>query len=122
MKRAYALIAATWLGLTVGAPAHANGLDFTLNNATGYDIKAVYVDPTSSDTWTDDVMGADILPDGGGVNIHFTGEADSCKWDLKVEWTEDYKPTVWSGLNLCNISEVTLKYNRNTDETTAYTK
>lgn len=122
MKRGYALVAACWIGLMASLPAQANELDFTLNNATGYDIQAVYVDPTSSDTWTDDVMGPDILADGSGVNIHFTGDADSCKWDLKVEWTGDYDPSVWTGLNLCNISEVTLKYNRDTDVTTAYTK
>ncbi|OIQ69511.1 hypothetical protein GALL_488870 [mine drainage metagenome] len=122
MKIVYGVAAAIWLGVVASAPAFANGLDFSLKNATGYDIKAVFVDPSASDTWTDDVMGADILADGDKVDISFTGDEGTCKWDLKVEWTEDYKPTVWHGLNLCNISTVTLKYNRDTDVTTAVTE
>jgi hypothetical protein len=97
----------------------ANGLDITLINDTGYDINAVFLDPNSSNVWTDDVMTDDTLPDQTSVFINFVGEHDSCIWDLKVEWSEDYPPNIWVGLNLCSISEVTLKYNRDTDETTA---
>ena len=102
--------------------AVAGGLDFSLDNETGYDIKAVYIDPNSSNVWTDDVMGSDILANGTAVNITFAEGQDACKWDLKVEWTEDYAPTVWTKLNLCDISKVTLKYNRDTNETTALTE
>jgi hypothetical protein len=121
-KTRYALIAALSIGLSAGSAAFARNLDFKLINDTGYDIHAVYVDPNKSELWTDDVMEHDILPDGSSVFINFTGDADTCIWDLMVEWIEDYDSTVWYNLNLCDISEVTLKYNRNTDETTAFTK
>lgn len=100
----------------------ASGLDFTLVNATGYDILAVFIDPNSSNVWTDDIMGADILEHGEAVDISFAQGQDTCIWDLQVEWTEDYPPTVWYDFNLCDISEITLEYNRETDETIAYTK
>lgn len=105
--------------LALSHAAHANGLNFVLVNDTGYDIAMVFLDPNASNVWTDDVMDDDILPDGSSVTINFVGEFDSCVWDLKVEWTEDYDATFWQGLNLCSISEVTLQYNPDTDVTSA---
>lgn len=108
--------------LAFAQAAQANGLNFTLINDTGYDIAMVFLDPNASNVWTDDVLDEDILPDGSGVTINFVGDFDSCVWDLKVEWTEDYDATYWQGLNLCNISEVTLQYDQNSDVTTAFVK
>jgi hypothetical protein len=115
-------LTATAFFCIISSSALANGLDFSLINATGYDIRAVFVDANSSSVWTDDIMGADILADGGAVDISFAPGQDTCMWDLKVEWTEEYEATVWYELNLCDISEVTLEYNRETNETIAFTK
>lgn len=99
--------------------ALASGLDFKLVNATGYDIKAIYVDPTSADTWSGNILNSPKLVDGDFAEVTFEGDPDSCKWDIKVDWVGDYEPTAWQGLNLCNISEITLKYDSEADETTA---
>ena len=120
MKSTICLALALSFGL--GNAALAGGLDFTIDNETGYDIKAIFVDPNSSNVWTDDIMGSDILENGYEVDVNFEKGQDTCTWDLRVEWTEDYPATVWSGLNLCDISKVTLKYNRDTDVTTAVTE
>ena len=110
------------LSCCLGTSAIASGLDFTIDNETGYDIRAVYIDANASNVWTEDVMGRDILEDGAAVDITFDEGQDSCMWDVKVDWTEDYPATVWSNLNLCDISKLTLKYNRDTDVTTAFTE
>ncbi len=100
--------------------AMATGLDFELKNATGYDIEAIYVDPSDSDNWSGNILhNDDELADGATASVTFEGDPESCKWDLKVDWVGDYEPTVWHDLNLCKISKITLKYNRKTDETTA---
>jgi hypothetical protein len=119
--RRLALIAASLLALSLPAQADT-GLDFKLTNATGYDIDNVYVDEGGKGNWIEVDMGENALEDGSTVEISFTGDPDACKWDLRVEWSEDYPDTLWQGLNLCNISEVTLKYDRDKDETTAFTK
>ena len=106
----------------IGTGVLASELEFTLVNQTGYDIGAVYIDPNSSSVWTDDIMGADILADGEAVQINFSPELDNCIWDLKVDWIEDYQAAVWVQLNLCDISEVTLEYNMEANETIAYTE
>ena len=113
------LTAVAALAIIAAAPALAGGLDFKLSNATGYDIQAVQVGPSNSEQWVDVNMGEDILGDGATVEISFTGDPESCKWDLKVDWAEDYPPTLWKEVNLCNVSAITLKYNRETDETIA---
>lgn len=100
-------------------PAVASGLDFKLVNATGYDIQAIYVDPTASNSWSANILQSPELADGDFATVTFEGDPDSCKWDIKVDWVGDYEPTAWQGLNLCKISEITLKYDSDTDETTA---
>jgi hypothetical protein len=114
-----------WITIVLGAltlgsgSAIASGLDFKLINATGYNIQAIYVDPTGSDAWSSNILGSPELADGEFATVTFEGDPDSCKWDIKVDWVGDYASTAWQGLNLCKISEITLKYDSDTDETTA---
>jgi hypothetical protein len=49
--------------------------DFTLHNDTGKVIKEIYVGPTSSEEWGDDVMGKEVVPDGSSVHITFHPKA-----------------------------------------------
>lgn len=116
------LLLPTALLSCIGTSVFASELDFTLVNQTGYHIRAIYIDPNSSSVWTDDIMGTDILADGEAVQINFSPEIDSCIWDLKVDWMEDYQAAVWVQLDLCDISEVTLEYNMEANETIAYTE
>jgi len=118
IKTAFILLSATF----VAPSALASGLDFKLINDTGYAIGAVYVDPVSSDTWSDNILDEDELGDGTSADVTFSGDPDSCKWDIKVDWVGEYEPVVWKDLNLCNISEITLQYDRESDETTAVVK
>ena len=93
--------------------------DFNLVNKTGYQLKAVYVSPSASSDWEDDVLGKDVLDDGESVEIKFHRANTTCNWDLKVIYTDDGSSAVWQGLDLCQISKVTIKYNRQTDTTSA---
>lgn len=115
---ALAILAASFMA----TPALASGLDFKLINDTGYAIGKVYVDPASSDSWSDNILDVDELGDGASADVTFSGDPDSCKWDIKVDWVGDYEPVVWKDLNLCNISEITLQYDQEKDETTAVVK
>ena len=114
----FALAASFILAVT---PAVAGDQDFTLANATGYTIEQVYVSPTKSDDWEEDVMGADVLGDGEEVDILFAPGQGACNHDLMVIY-DDGERAVWSPLNLCEISSVTLYYNRRTGETWAETE
>jgi hypothetical protein len=99
--------------------ALAGDQDFVIVNKTGYDISEVYVSPAKSANWEEDILGRDILPEGDRTEITFSRSEDPCRWDLKVVYADDDSSAEWGALNLCEISVVTLKYNRAKDETSA---
>ena len=46
-------------------------------NSTGYDIKELYVSPTSHDDWYDDLLNGQTVREGGSVNITIPDYEDS---------------------------------------------
>jgi hypothetical protein len=94
--------------------------DFALVNATGYAISELYVAPSKTSDWQEDVLGQDVLGDGERANITFSKSADTCHWDLKVVYYDDNTSAEWLGVNLCELSAVTIKYNADSGETSAY--
>jgi len=112
-----------FVALGLGHSASAQGKqDFTLANATGYVISHVYVSPTNENSWGDDILGKDTLDDEEVVPIHFARKERSCKWDLRVTYEDDGSSVVWRGFDLCDISKITIKYNRKSDTTSAATE
>jgi len=114
--------AAFALGLlaVAGTPALAGEQDFSLINATGYDISEFYVAPSESADWQEDVLGQDVLVDGQQANISFSRDTDTCAWDLKVVYSDDNSSAEWRGVDLCTLSVVTIKYDADSGETSAY--
>ena len=93
--------------------------DFRLVNKTGYEIKHVYVSPSKSDDWEEDVLGKDTLDDGESWNIKFSRSVRTCKWDLKVIYADDDSSAVWHDIDLCEIERITIRYNKKSDTTSA---
>lgn len=112
-----ALVASGAWGASV---ARAGDQDFALVNATGYEIGELYVAPSKSSDWQEDVLGQDALADGQQANINFSRDEETCLWDLKVVYSEDNSSAEWGGVNLCDLSVVTIKYDAESGETSAY--
>lgn len=85
----------------------AGDQDFTLVNQTGLSIVELYVSPSDTDNWEEDVLGVDILEDEQRCRVTFHRDEDSCMWDLMIV-DEDEDEVVWNGVNLCEVSSVTL--------------
>jgi len=103
----------------VTSPAFAEGKqDFDLVNRTGYTIDKVFVAPSSSDDCQNDVLGRDVLDDRESVHIRFNRAARTCKWDLKVVYS-DAETAEWTEFDLCEVSKITIRYNRQSGETSA---
>jgi hypothetical protein len=99
--------------------ASAAPQDFELANTTGYELKSLYISPTSSNDWAEDVLGQDTLANGASLKIHFPGgRGETCEWDLKVTYQDDSSHE-WSNVNLCEITTVTISYDEGTHETSA---
>ncbi|WP_448189219.1 hypothetical protein [Azospirillum sp. sgz301742] len=100
------------------SPAFAGQQDFEVVNKTGYPIKHLYVSEGHSESWAEDVLGRDVLNDAESFELAFAKGEKTCKWDMKVVY-DDGEAAVWHDLNLCQISKLTLKWNKSTGVTTA---
>lgn len=115
------LYALPLLMLSFAQPAAAEGAkqDFALINKTGYELKELYVSPSKAGDWQEDILGQGTLGDGERVNIHFSPKVQTCKWDLKVVYTEDSSSAVWNEINLCDVDKITIHYDKDRDVTRA---
>ncbi len=111
IKFAILACALTAVSLTssVAASSQRRVLDFTLVNSTKYTIVELYVSPANDDKWGEDVLGKDVLKPGEEVEITFSRGESTCMWDMKIV-DEDKDEVEWEKFNLCEASEITLKY------------
>src|SRR5436309_9662187 len=98
--------------IATNAGAELN-LDFALVNKTGYDIAALYIGPSSNKEWTEDmeVLHGRVFADESALDITFSPKARAERWDIMVEWKDEYENTQWLNLKLTEINKVTLTYN-----------
>lgn len=110
MPKKFAAITVFALVLLAGARIAAAGTqDFTLVNQTGVDIAELYIAPSASEDWEEDVLGTDILEDGASVEITFSPKLKAKSWDLMVVDGEGDEIT-WTGLELNEITTITLHF------------
>ncbi|MDD2808149.1 hypothetical protein [Rhodoferax sp.] len=96
--------------LVTGA-AVAGDADFTLVNRTGYTLREVYLSASHKNSWGKDRMGEGYLDQGKSRLFRFSDKS-SCMQDLKVVFDDDESEVVWEEFDLCEINQITLKYNR----------
>ena len=96
-----------WWPIGVGRVGRRELKDFTLVNDTGVVINTCTALPPANN-WREDILGVDTLASGESVTVKFSG-FDHCQWDLRIEDT-DGNALEWTGLNLCDISRVTLHW------------
>ena len=94
---------------SAAAPASARDAasGFTLANFTGAALRAVYVSPSESAGWEENVLGGEELADGATVLIGFSPEEKAVSWDVRVEAASGHFAE-WKGLRLRDISRITL--------------
>lgn len=69
-----------------------------------------------------EIMKGKTFKNGDKLPIVFHPKATAENWDIRVEWTDGSAPSEWYKLNLTKIEKITLKYNKEKDETTAVTE
>ena len=87
--------------------ALAEALQFTLNNESSQDIFYLYVSPSSSDTWGEDILGADTVPAGTSSVITIDDGLEDCAYVLLAvapsgDQIEDY------GIDFCEVTSYTV--------------
>ena len=112
--RGSTILLALLLGLVISAKADSD-LDFILANKTGYDIKEIYVGPTSVEDWGDNII-KEVLKDGEALELKFSEKAKAEKWDIKVVYT-DGETAWWKGYNLPQIHKISLFWSKDKGST-----
>jgi hypothetical protein len=97
-----------------------SALDFVLVNKTGYGIKGIYIGPSTSEEWGENLLkeGA-TLENNQTFTLKFSAKATAPKWDIKIEWVDGGDAVYWKGFKLADIHTITLKYDRASGETSA---
>jgi hypothetical protein len=112
------LLLALITALVFPAAAQALDLDFELVNGTGWAIKEIYISPATVNDWEENIL-SEPMADGTGGKVTFSPNADAEKWDMKIVWVDEGEDVVWQALDLSKISKLTLRYNPETNETSA---
>ena len=92
--------------------AVAGQQDFTLVNASGYQIATVEVSPSSSSDWGRDILGDDVLPNGRTLPVSFNNRTTACKFDLCVTFS-DGDQGVMNNVDLCTVSTINVAWRNN---------
>ena len=123
LNQSIAFLTLFFLALSQTIPVHADNekLDFTLVNKTGYGIKGVYVSPSDSTDWGENLI-EKPLENGDELAISFDAKEKAEKWDIRIEWVDPGNPIVWKGYKLSEINKITLHYDRDKDVTSAETE
>ena len=99
--------AALVTAILITTSANAGYQDFVLVNATPSQILSVYVSPSGSDDWEEDILGDNVLDAGETLSITFNGRTERF-WDVKIVYT-GYKPdAVFGRIDLGTVSELIL--------------
>jgi hypothetical protein len=112
-------LAAALAACTLPAIALAQGKqDFALVNRTGYQIDQVYVSSSANSNWGRDLLGSNVLRNGGVFNVSFGRNTQDCSWDIKVVYN-DGDTSEFRRVNLCQVSRVNLFWDRQRGQTRA---
>jgi hypothetical protein len=87
-----------------GAPGRVSG--FTLDNFTGYTLRGIYISPSDSAQWEENILGSDVVAEGNSVIVRFSPDEKVALWDLRIETRR--RSAEWKGLDLRDASKLTL--------------
>src|SRR5215472_8536710 len=112
LSRPIAVIVVCVLALWMNACSSARSdLDFKLTNLTGASLKYVYLSPSASSGWEENILAGSDLKSGNTLNIRFNPNETAIMWDLRIEGANG-QYAEWKNLRLVDISEIKLKYER----------
>jgi hypothetical protein len=107
MKKTFLLIISS---LFLSHYLSAQVLEFDIINHTGVDLYGIYVGPSESDEWGDDILPNEIFSNDSQVTVEIPDDfGDTCSFDILVSINEDEESTItFSNADLCKIISITL--------------
>lgn len=87
--------------------ALAQALQFELINDSSKDVYYLYVSPSSSDSWGEDLLGEDIILSGESAAIIIDDGLEGCEYDMLAVSSEEDEIEDY-GLDLCEMTTYTI--------------
>lgn len=88
------------------APANAQDRNVQIINETQNAIVQFFASNVERGTWEEDILGENVLPVGGAVNINIDDGSGACVYDFKAVF-EDGEELVRPGIDVCTTSTYT---------------
>ena len=101
-----AVLALVFIAVMSGS-VFAGAQDFVLVNRTGRDIYRVYVSPTRSNSWEEDILGRDVMKNGSKITIRINA-GRARYWDIKVVY-DNGRFSSWHHIDLIKARKIILK-------------
>src|SRR5690349_3682759 len=104
--------------VALNASAFAQDIrNVTVVNGTGYGIKFLGFNNPGDNEWSDNELG-EVLANGRSIYVKFNNADKGCVWNFRISWElSGYPDVLWRNVNLCELDKLTLKWDRNTNET-----
>jgi hypothetical protein len=83
-------------------------LNFSLINLTSGPVTGVYLSPSASNGWEENILAGSDLKSGNILNIRFNPNETAVTWDMRIEGA-DGRYAEWKNLNLGDTSQITLR-------------
>lgn len=88
------------------APANAQDRNVQVVNETQHAIVQFFASNVERGTWEEDILGENVLPVGGAVNVNIDDGSGACVYDFKAVF-EDGQELVRTGIDVCTTSTYT---------------
>lgn len=89
-------------------PAAAADRKVEIINKTGYAITEFYGSNNNTESWEEDILGADILPHNSSITIDFDDGTGHCIFDFLVKF-EDGDQLKEEDVDVCTVGEFTFE-------------
>ncbi len=91
---------------SIATSALAQNRWVTIVNRTGYTIVEFYSTNVSANSWGYDILGTQVVPHNGTIDINFDDGSGHCMFDFRAVFN-DGDVVQSSGVNVCEIGRYT---------------
>jgi hypothetical protein len=119
MKFAFAALVLAIATLCGSSSFAEDQRNVTVVNGTGYGIKFLGFNNPGDNDWSDnEIAPGSTLANGASVYVKFDTADKGCKWNFRIDWADPgYPGVLWRDVDLCQITTLTLRYDRSSDKT-----
>ncbi|MBW7921334.1 MAG: hypothetical protein H3C51_04455 [Rubellimicrobium sp.] len=79
-----------------------------VTNNTGRVIWAIHGSRSDTNSWEEDILGDNVLPDGDSANINFDDGTGACQFDVKVVFPEGDSIEEYN-IDVCSVGTLTVE-------------